>query len=188
MDSDKHQAQIPIGHICTASLCVYGRGSRKVTSGRLKFCNSLAMPNSATLNRALRFIGCRDLSFVAKNQLRAVARALAMNARIFAGSFCPGADSTPLTTSTPQGRSLMIASSTLVGESPPAAIKLSAPAWLKRPLRAASQSNAAPVPPTAFVVRESTRIPSVSGSLSAVASRESASGKCTTRRIRSAAP
>ena len=50
----------------------------------------------------------------------AAARALAMNSRSLTGSFRPGADSTPVATSTPHGRTRVMASATLPACSPPA--------------------------------------------------------------------
>src|ERR1019366_6776004 len=55
------------------------------------------------------------------------ARAFSTKARTLAGSLRPGAASTPEATSTPQGRRTAIASATLAGLSPPAAIRR---AWL----------------------------------------------------------
>src|SRR5690606_2612492 len=47
-------------------------------------------------------------------------RATRINASIFAGSFTPGARSTPLLTSTPNGRTVAIASATFTAFNPPA--------------------------------------------------------------------
>ena len=52
------------------------------------------------------------------------ARACAMKARTFPGSLRRGADSTPETTSTPQGLRIVMASDTFSGVRPPAATSL----------------------------------------------------------------
>src|SRR5690606_1481311 len=57
-------------------------------------------------------------------------------------SLIPGADSTPLETSTPQGSAVVTASNTLPGFSPPASIA----GWV-RSCGSSAQSNARPLPP-----------------------------------------
>ena len=86
---------------------------------------------------------------------------MATNARTFAASLRPGAASTPLTTSTPHGRSVAMASATFSGVSPPAATSFTRSRVLEEGFAAPQPSrNACPVPPTAVAVRESTRIAS----------------------------
>src|ERR1700690_53255 len=71
-------------------------------------------------------------------------RTPAMNARTLAWSFFPGDDSTPLETSTPNGRTLRTAAATFSGVSPPAR-KTGLPNFFASTAR--SQLNFSPVPP-----------------------------------------
>src|SRR5271157_601936 len=125
---------------------------------------------------------------------RSHALAQAINSLTLAASLRPGAASTPVTTSTPQGRNVAIASATLAGFSPPAAIRrFFSPARWKRAFCAAAQSKVVPVPPVAVVVLESTSTASTYGFDSYSASWAAhcaavCSSKWTTQTMRASAP
>src|SRR5208283_918798 len=85
-------------------------------------------------------------------------RTLAMNARILAGSFFPGADSTPLETSTPNGCTFRTAAATFSGVNPPAR-KTGLPNFCASTAR--SQLNFSPVPPRFSVEQASSSQASV---------------------------
>ena len=86
---------------------------------------------------------------------RAVARARSTKARTRDGSLRPGSDSTPDTTSTPQGRRVAIASATFSGERPPATMSRRWGAARRNEPLAPAQSKRRPVPPARAATRES---------------------------------
>ena len=109
-------------------------------------------------------------------------------------SFLPGAASTPETTSTPQAAAWQSLRPRSQDSVRPRQCGVERFSVLENSvLRAAAQSKATPVPPTAVAVRESTSTASTCGlrSCSAISCdhRSAASAsKCTTRRIRSSGP